>query len=99
MSPDVELKEEGLRAVDPVEQLPISTEPIRERSFDMFPLFMEQLALVLGAGTKTEEEVRLALGLEKSQLKTWLAAAVAAGGVEKQKKPVAYSLPKQKSLY
>lgn len=99
ISQDVELKEEGLRAADPVAQLPISTEPIRERSFDMFPLFMEQLALVLGVGTKTEEEVRLALGLEKSQLKTWLAAAVAAGSVEKQKKPVAYSLPKQKSLY
>lgn len=75
-----------------------SNETITTDSFDLFPLFLERLPSVLGATSKTEDEIRTAFGLEKSQVKAWLAAAVASGSVEKLKKPVAYALPKQKAL-
>lgn len=79
-----------------------STKPLEARAsetFDLFPLFLERLPSVLGATSKTEEEIRRVFGLEKSQVKVWLAAAVASDAVEKLKKPVAYALPKQKVLF
>lgn len=67
-------------------------------TLDMFHVFLERLSVLLEHGAKTDEEIRIALGLEKSQVKAWLAAAVSRGGVQKLKKPVMYALPKQKSL-
>lgn len=66
--------------------------------FDMFQDFLARLPLLLGEAAKSDEEIRLALGLEKGQLKVWLAAAVAQGFLEKRKKPVSYALPRQKAL-
>lgn len=65
---------------------------------DMFQDFLTRLRLVLGEGAKNDEEIRLALGLEKGQLKVWLAAAVEQGYLEKRKKPVSYALPRQQAL-
>ncbi|PZU51920.1 MAG: DNA-processing protein DprA [Thauera sp.] len=66
--------------------------------FDMFQDFVARLPLLLGKEAKTDEDIRLALGLEKGQLKVWLAAAVEQGLLEKRKKPVSYALPRQKAL-
>lgn len=66
--------------------------------FDMFQDFLARLPLLLGEAAKSDEEIRLALGLEKGQLKVWLAAAVEQGFLEKRKKPVSYALPRQKAL-
>ncbi len=65
---------------------------------DMFQDFLTRLRQVLGEAAKNDEEVRLALGLEKGQLKVWLAAAVEQGYLEKRKKPVSYALPRQQAL-
>lgn len=65
---------------------------------DMFQDFLARLPLLLGEATKNDEEIRLALGLEKGQLKVWLAAAVKQGFLEKRKKPVSYALPRQQAL-
>ena len=83
---------------DQVAPLPAEAGSIDKASLDMFPVFRQRLAVFLGSASRTEEEIRFALGLEKSQVKVWLAAAVSGGHVEKLKKPVAYALPKQKSL-
>jgi hypothetical protein len=64
----------------------------------MFQDFLTRLRQVLGEAAKNDEEVRLALGLEKGQLKVWLAAAVEQGYLEKRKKPVSYALPRQQAL-
>lgn len=66
--------------------------------FDMFQDFLARLPLLLGEAAKNDEEIRLALGLEKGQLKVWLAAAVEQGVLEKRKKPVSYALSRQKAL-
>ncbi len=79
--------------VDSAEGEPINTAPL-----DLFPVFLQRLIVFLGSATRTEEEIRFALGLERSQVKVWLAAAVSGGHVEKLKKPVVYALLKQKSL-
>ena len=81
-----------------VEPLTLKSEPFSEDSLDMLPVFLERLSVVLRATSKTEEEIRVALGLEKSQVKAWLATAVSDGHIEKLKKPIAYALSKQKSL-
>ena len=66
--------------------------------FNMVDIFLERSATLLQRGSRTEEEIRVALGLEKSQVRAWLTAAVSMGLMEKLKKPVSYALPKQKSL-
>jgi len=63
-----------------------------------FQDFLASLPLLLGDAAKSDEEIRLALGLEKAQFKAWLAAAVEQGLIEKQKKPVRYALPRQQAL-
>ncbi|HJX18867.1 MAG TPA: DNA-processing protein DprA [Acidiferrobacterales bacterium] len=65
---------------------------------DTFQDFLAKLPLLLGEAPKNDEEIRLALGLEKGQLKVWLAAAVEQGFLEKRKKPVSYALPRQQAL-
>ncbi|MHB1618810.1 MAG: DNA-processing protein DprA [Sulfuricella sp.] len=65
---------------------------------DMFQDFLARLPLLLGEAAKSDEEIRLALGLEKGQLKVWLAAAVEQGFLEKRNKPVSYALPRQQAL-
>lgn len=90
--------DESTPVIDQMTPLPTTNVAVGKEPLDMFPLFLERLPIVLGAGSKTEEEIRVALGLEKSQVKAWLAAAVSTGCVEKLKKPIAYALPKQKSL-
>lgn len=65
---------------------------------DMFQDFLARLPLLLGEAAKNDEEIRLALGLEKGQVKVWLAAAVEQGLLEKRKKPVSYALPRQQAL-
>lgn len=65
---------------------------------DLFPIFLARISILLATGAKSDEEIRAALGLEKVQSKSWLAAAVSQGHVEKTKKPVSYVLPKQRSL-
>jgi predicted Rossmann fold nucleotide-binding protein DprA/Smf involved in DNA uptake len=65
---------------------------------DMFQDFLARLPLLLGKAAKNDEEIRLALGLEKGQLKVWLAAAVEQGFLEKRKKPVCYALTRQQAL-
>lgn len=77
---------------------PAECEPTDTAPLDLFPVFRQRVTVFLGSASRTEEEIRLALGLEKSQVKAWLAAAVSGGHVEKLKKPVTYFLPKQKSL-
>ena len=67
-------------------------------SLNMFQAFLERVAVLLETGAKTDEELRVALGLERSQSKVWLAEAVSQGRVEKLKKPVSYALPQQQSL-
>lgn len=67
-------------------------------SLDMLPVFLQRLPGLLGTTAKTEEEIRLALGLEKTQLKIWLAAAIESGIIEKLTRPVAYRLVVQGSL-
>lgn len=84
--------------VDQEAALAMRNEILATGSFDMFRLFLERLPVVLGASSKTEEEIRTAFGLEKHQVKAWLTAAVASGNVEKLKKPVAYAQPRQKAL-
>lgn len=90
--------DESIPAIDQMTPLAITNMAAGKESLDMLSLFLERLPLVLGAGSKTEEEIRVALGLEKSQVRAWLAAAVADGRVDKLKKPVAYAIPKQRSL-
>ena len=65
---------------------------------DMFQDFLTRLRLLLGEAAKSDEEIRLALGLEKGQIKVWLAAAVEQGFLEKRKNPVSYALPRQQAL-
>ncbi|HPB90407.1 MAG TPA: DNA-processing protein DprA [Rugosibacter sp.] len=65
---------------------------------DMFQDFLARLPLLLGEAAKNDEEIRLALGLEKGQVKVWLAAAVEQGLLEKRKRPVSYALPRQQAL-
>lgn len=65
---------------------------------DMFQDFLARLPLLLGETAKNDEEIRLALGLEKGQVKVWLATAVEQGLLEKRKKPVSYALPRQQAL-
>lgn len=65
---------------------------------DMFQDFLARLSLLLGEAAKSDEEIRLALGLEKGQIKVWLAAAVEQGFLEKRIKPVSYALPRQQAL-
>lgn len=65
---------------------------------DMFQDFLARLSLLLGEAAKSDEEIRLALGLEKGQIKVWLAAAVEQGFLEKRKKPVSYALLRQQAL-
>lgn len=65
---------------------------------DTFRDFLARLPLLLGEAAKNDEEIRLALGLEKGQLKAWLAAAVEQGFLEKRKSPVRYALPRQRTL-
>ena len=69
-----------------------------ENSFDLFPVFLEQLAVFLGDTAKSDEEIRIAFGLEKQQAKAWLADAVAKGHLLKLKNPTAYTLSKQALL-
>lgn len=82
----------------PAEVLITVSEPIGATSLDMFQAFLERVALILETGAKTDEELRVALGLERSQIKVWLADAVSQGRVAKLKKPVSYAMSKQKSL-
>ena len=82
----------------PAEVLITESAQIGATSLDMFQAFLERVAVLLETGAKTEEELRVALGLEKSQSKVWLAEAVSQGRVEKLKKPVSYALPKQQTL-
>ncbi len=65
---------------------------------DTFQDFLARLPSLLGDAAKTDKEIRHALGLEKNQLKVWLAAAVEQGFLEKRKKPVSYALPRQQAL-
>lgn len=65
---------------------------------DMFQVFLGRLPLLLGDTAKSDEEIRLALGLEKGQIKVWLTAAVEQGHLEKRNKPVRYALPRQQAL-
>lgn len=85
-------------AVIPVQTRIVEAGAIETLSLDMFPVFLERISILLATRPKTEEEIRVELGLEKSQTKTWLAEAVSQGLVEKTKKPVLYALPKQQSL-
>ncbi|MEN9480433.1 MAG: hypothetical protein RLZZ298_1828 [Pseudomonadota bacterium] len=82
----------------PAEVLITESAQIGATSLDMFQAFLERVAVLLETGARTEEELRVALGLEKSQSKVWLAEAVSQGRVEKLKKPVSYALPQQQSL-
>lgn len=66
--------------------------------FDMFQDFVAKLPSLLGDTAKSDEEIRHALGLEKGQIKVWLATAAEQGLLEKRKKPVSYALPRQQSL-
>jgi predicted Rossmann fold nucleotide-binding protein DprA/Smf involved in DNA uptake len=81
-------------AVSPATEMESTAPP----SLDLFPIFLARISVLLAAGAKSDEEIRAALGLEKTQSKCWLAAAVSQGHLEKTKKPVAYALPKQRSL-
>jgi predicted Rossmann fold nucleotide-binding protein DprA/Smf involved in DNA uptake len=65
---------------------------------DPFQDFISKLTPLLREETKNEEGIRLALGLEKKQTKGWLSKAVELGLLEKRKKPVSYTLPRQKTL-
>ena len=85
-------------APPPEEELITVSNLIPTNSLDMFHTFLERLALLLENGAKTDEELRVALGLEKSQIKVWLAESVSQGRVEKLKKPTSYALSKQQSL-
>ena len=80
----------------PVPQAPKEPQIV---TLDMFTDFLAKLPRVLGDGPKTEEEIQKTLGLEKSQIKAWLKAAVEQGVIERHKKPVSYSLRRQASLY
>jgi predicted Rossmann fold nucleotide-binding protein DprA/Smf involved in DNA uptake len=71
---------------------------VAEESLDMFPVFLQRLSVLIETTPRTVKEIGEALGLETSQLRVWLAAAVSAGFVSKLAKPVAYVLSKQKSL-
>jgi predicted Rossmann fold nucleotide-binding protein DprA/Smf involved in DNA uptake len=83
---------------DQAEPKAVETELVGGDFLDMFPVFLERLSAVLGPAARTEEEIRVALGLNKSQVKIWLAAAVSDAKVVKLKKPIAYAMPKQKTL-
>lgn len=63
-----------------------------------FEGFLDRLLSLLQKGSKNEESIRLALGLEKRQTKDWLIRAVELGYIEKRKKPVCYAVPLQKTL-
>ncbi len=63
-----------------------------------YPNFLAGLSSLLGDTAKSEEEIRLALGVEKRQLKGWLIDAIKDGFFEKQKKPVRYMLQRQQSF-
>lgn len=67
-------------------------------SLDMFEYFALKLEKVLSQGPLAEDEIAERLGLEKGQAKVWLKRAADSGCVEKQKKPVRYSLGLQSSL-
>lgn len=75
-----------------------ASDQIAPASLDMFQAFLERMPVLLKDAAKTDEEIRIALGLEKGQTKAWLAAAVERGHLEKRKRPVAYALPRQKTL-
>lgn len=87
--------------VDAAEE-PEAAEPLAHvgggHTLDMYADFRARLALLLGGGALSEEEISARLCIEKSQAKVWLKRASEAGLVEKQKKPVRYSLGRQDSL-
>lgn len=102
--------DEGAATTEPLESLPDAVdvvaatrlknaaEPVSSAGLDTFPDFLARLPLLLGEAAKNGEEIRLALGVEKGQLKAWLATAVEQGFLEKRKNPVRYELPKQRTL-
>lgn len=63
-----------------------------------FQDFLDKLSLLLREEAKNGEAIRLALGLDKGQVKVWLATAVEQGFLEKRKKPVSYILARQQTL-
>lgn len=65
---------------------------------DTFQSFLDRLSLLLQAEPKNEEAIRLALGLEKGQAKILLSKALELGYLEKHKRPVYYTLSRQKPL-
>ncbi len=65
---------------------------------DTFQSFLDRLSLLLQAEPKNEEAIRLALGLEKGQVKVLLTKALELGYLEKHKRPVYYTLSRQKPL-
>ena len=65
---------------------------------DVLNAFVEGVTAILNDGARTGEDIRIILGLKKDQIKALLASAVSNGYIVKQKTPVMYSLPKQKSL-
>lgn len=87
-----------IQSADQAESSTVETESVSEHSLDMLAVFLVRLSVVLEATSKIEDEIRIALGLGKPQVKAWLAVAVADGCVGKFKKPVAYALSKQKWL-
>ena len=89
---------EAIEKVVTEEAIVDSPTQVAPLSLDMFQAFMDRLPVLLKDGAKTDEEIRLALGLEKGQAKTWLASAVSSGFLEKRKKPVSYALVRQITL-
>lgn len=66
-----------------------------EQRLDMYDDFVSKLTLILSRKALTEEEVAVALSLEKGQTKVWLKRTVESGRVEKLKKPIRYALTQQ----
>lgn len=91
---------------DALQSLPLpvggSSEPVgpsqAKDSMDMYQDFTAHLSVVFSAGPLSEEDVAMQLGLDKSQIRTWIKRACETGVLEKLKRPVRYVLGKQSTL-
>lgn len=78
--------------------IPELPESVGSASQDMFADFLRKLPRILADTAKTPDEIQVALGLEKGQVKAWLGVACERGVVEKHGKPTSYSLRRQTTL-
>lgn len=96
-TPDLKSMEpQEMRVSEPVPSFVVGLQ--ETESLDMYDDFLTKLTRLLTVGPQSEDDLAQLLRIEKGQAKAWLKRAIEAGSVGKSKKPVLYSLVRQKTL-